>query len=175
LGYHLEFDNSSGHQTGLIVSQEIVEKLAIQAAKVRNRAVIDLDAPTDPPIRIVLLSRYAPRTSNLFERGKQPQGKKNFRGNRRASRAAYDRPDSGVQPGQVLPLDVDPYQPRPVPFRQQAFQIAHLQFHLKTIRHQHSRRRLRLLQPPETTPANSNRVFSKQRLYWVHGHLSKIE
>ena len=55
LGGCLEFDYSSGHQTGQMVSQEVVEIIAIQAAKVSDRAVIDLDAATNPPISIVLL------------------------------------------------------------------------------------------------------------------------
>jgi len=46
------------------------------------------------------------RAAYPLKRGVAPQGEKNFRGNRGTTNPAFDRLDPGIEPFQVLPLDI---------------------------------------------------------------------
>ena len=124
LRHRLELDHPGGQQSGQVVGEQLVEKLAIQTAKVGHRMVIDLHPATDPPIGIVL-----PRHPR--DRPALPIPSKvaySHRANR-ISGAMGVRPtppstafDPGVEPCQVALHS--PRSVRPVTFRQQRFQIA---------------------------------------------------
>jgi hypothetical protein len=129
------------HQDGNAAGQQLVQKIAIRRAEIRQRMVIHRHVSADPLIHHMIATQAVQFTgaADAPQRSIEPQRHQDLGVRGRASYVAFDRIDLLVQQSEIQPLNIIPNQSRRVTLRQQIVQGNGTICNLFPIRTPHSR------------------------------------